>query len=158
MVTAAAATNGRLNLAPLLPLLQGCSPGVCPGVCPGLRCVSRCVFGCVQVLCSLYTLLSVDSRSQIVDNRRCVCLSNVLAVVVLTDSDRRLQSELHLIVPVLFDRRTLTCDDVDVGVEVLAQAHGRAVPLKPVPELLLHSRRATQPVQPHHLTHTHTQT
>lgn len=49
-----------------------------------------------------------------------------------------------------------TCDDVDVGVEVLAETHGRAVPLKPIPELLLHRRRPTQSVQTHHLTHTHT--
>lgn len=45
----------------------------------------------------------------------------------------------------------LTCDDIDVRVEVLAEADSGTVPLKPVPELLLHGSRATQSVQTHHL-------
>lgn len=59
-------------------------------------------------------------------------------------------------VPAAGDR--LTCDDVDVGVRVLAQLHAVAVPLKGLTQLLLHGRRATQAIEAHHLEeHTHTQ-
>lgn len=51
---------------------------------------------------------------------------------------------------------SLTCDDVDVRVEVFCQTDGRAVPLKPVSELLLHSSRTTESVQTHHLACTDT--
>lgn len=44
-----------------------------------------------------------------------------------------------------------TCNDVDVGVEVLAEADGGAVPLEPIPELLLDGSGATQSVQSNHL-------
>lgn len=53
------------------------------------------------------------------------------------------------------DRRLVlsarTCNDVYVRVEVLAKADGRAVPLEPIPELLLDGGRATQSIQSNHL-------
>lgn len=44
-----------------------------------------------------------------------------------------------------------TCNDVDVGVKVLAEADDRAVPLEPIPELLLDGSGTTQSVQSNHL-------
>lgn len=45
----------------------------------------------------------------------------------------------------------LTCDDVDIRVHVFREAHSCTVLLKGIAKLLLHCRRATQTVQPHHL-------